>query len=750
MPDECAAFVTAWLDAPWEVLSAAQVVGTRPAIVTKVKHPSAIHSERRFMSGAPVSHQPRPGSSQWGALAYCHDANFRAPFVSCGRGSDDGARTKIARAFCDQQTACKGWLRGLSRRTVMLTLSFFRCKLPIGARVRRVSQTSLLALVLAELATACSGSMSREHDAVDPGSDEPADAPKPPIIPEVPDPVLPEFDNLTCAPITPVLTEGRLLTRAQYQNTINDLFRGQVQGQWTASFPAENEVFGFRTSAEFHRATPWLAEAQMVASEAVAASVRANLATIAPCAAAPSQALRGEALNAALQCARDYLATYGFRAVRRPLTAAEEQPYLDLFEEGATTQGSAYGIELVTQALLQSPQFLYRLEMADSPDAGNGIGELVDSFGLASRLSYLFWNSMPDDELFAVAQAGTLVQPDVLRAQAERLLNSPKAQSALFDFTEQWLNLAALNGAVRNGVGTPTQAGGEVTEPARDAGASTQYSSAWRTSVQTFVSALYASGATFGDLMSSPDVYVNRALAPVYGVTLPEGTPDGAFVRVEMPAGERAGLLTQPGLMALLAHSDQSAPILRGVFVRDKILCQPTPSAPPSVDPTPPMLDPNATTRERFAQHTSNPGCASCHNLIDPIGLGLENYDELGRYRATENGLDIDPSGALKGLREQELEGEFTGAVGLAEKLSGSVQAQTCFVTQWYRYGMGRVEQAEDLCSIRDMVETLVSSGGDLRQMLLRFVDTDAFRYRTLLDPTLLDPEEQAAGEPAP
>lgn len=609
-----------------------------------------------------------------------------------------------------------------------------------------MSKTSLLALVLAKLATGCAATAATDQ-AADAGL-EPADPPKPPIIPEVPDPVLPEFDNLSCAPVTPILTEARLLTRAQYQNTIDDLFRGQVQGHWTAAFPAENEVFGFRTSAEFHRATPWLAEAQMVASEGVAAGVRANLTTIAPCAAGQTEPVRGEALNAALECARGYLATYGFRAFRRPLTAAEEQPFLDLFEEAATAQGSAYGIELVTRALLQSPQFLYRLETAYSPDASNGMGELVDSFGLASRLSYLFWNSMPDDELFAVAQAGTLTQPEVLRTQAERLLKSPKAQNALFDFTEQWLNLGALNGAVRNGIGTPGEsADGEPLEPARGA-ASNQYSAAWRSSIQTFVSQLYANGATFGDLMLSSDVYVNRALAKVYGVEVPEGTPDGTFVRVEMPAGERAGLLTQPGLMALLAHSDQSAPILRGVFVRDKILCQPTPSAPPSVDPTPPMLDPNATTRERFAQHTANAGCASCHNLIDPIGLGLENYDELGRYRTTENGFDIDASGALKGLREKELEGEFVGAVGLAEKLSTSVQAQTCFVTQWYRYGMGRVEQSEDLCSIRDMVETLVGSGGDLRQMLLRFVDTDAFRYRTLPTSTELASQAEAEGTP--
>ncbi len=312
------------------------------------------------------------------------------------------------------------------------------------------------------------------------------------------------------------------------------------------------------------------------------------------------------------------------------------------------------------------------------------------------------------------------------------MLASPRAAASIHDFSEQWLGLDALNGAVRNHAqpsnSDPDAAASEP--PSAD----TQYSGSWRQSVLTYVSQLYAGGATFHDLMTSPDVYVDRGLAALYGTSVPAESPDGALVRVESPPGERVGLLTQPGLMALLAHADQSAPILRGVFVRDKILCQPTPPAPPSVDPTPPMLDPAATTRERFAQHTADTSCASCHALIDPIGLGLENYDELGRYRATENGLEIDVSGALVGLREEAIVGEFTGAAGLSEKLSESAQAQTCFVTQWYRYGMGRVEQTEDLCSIKELVQAFIDSDGDLRQMLLTFVQTDAFRYRTLGD----------------
>lgn len=638
------------------------------------------------------------------------------------------------------QLRCKCWPKATSRRRVPSVVLAFHVHLrrtPAIVQPWRLGRTPLAYWALVACVAAGNAGCSGSSPSVGDEPEEmltPGDAPRPPVIPEVPDPVMPEFDNLTCADVTPVLTEGRLLTRLQYQNTVTDLFQGQIDGVWTTSFPAENEVLGFRTSAEFHRATPWLAEAQMVAAEAIAAEVRTKLDAIAPCATTHAEAVPPDGMQEALACARGFLSTYGFRAFRRPLTTAEEQPYLELFEQAAAQQGSAYGLELVTQALLQSPQFLYRLEAPGSPEATNGAGELVDSFGLASRLSYLFWNSMPDDELFAVAQAGTLVEPEVLRSQAERMLASPRSVASIRDFADQWLGLDALSGAVRNQA-QPTDEAGAPLDPAAEAPmATSQYAGAWRSSLLTYVSEQYVGNAKFRDLMSAPDVYVDRSLAPLYSTAVPTDTPDGGFVRVEFAAGERSGLLTQPGLMAMLAHSDQTAPILRGVFVRDKILCQPTPPAPPTVDPTPPMLDPNATTRERFAQHTADASCAGCHSLIDPIGLGLENYDQLGRYRATENGLEIDSSGSLVGLREEAIVGDFVGATGLSQRLSESVQAQTCFVTQWYRYGMGRVEQTEDLCSIKELVQGFLESDGDLRQMLLSFVETDAFRYRTLGD----------------
>ncbi len=635
----------------------------------------------------------------------------------------------------------------------------------------------------------------------------------------------------TCGEVNSVPYEGRLLTRAQYQNTVTDLFGGRVQGEWVANFPAENEVGGFRTNAESHRATSWLAEAHLTAAEAISAEVKQNLNDLAPCAtvedlATPSTDAALQ--NAAESCARTFLSTYGFRAFRRPLAAAEEQPLLALFAVGYQESGAPYGLELMTQALLLSPQFLYRIEAPTTVVEPGSDGELVDGFGLASRLSYLLWNSMPDEELLAVAQSGTLEQPEVLRAQAERLLDSPKAHAAIEDFAEQWLGLGALNGAVRripegadsieetspdvtstdsttsdtsstdsatntdtstatvdsaptsdaasehatsdalaatsdsnvdptdaptsdasnvSAVDTSASAAPVATAPSSTTSADTdapgaeqpasdannQFSSAWRASLVEFVSNMYAEDATFASLMLSKEVYVNAQLAELYGTEFP--ADESGFVGVEFPDAERAGLLTQPGLMAMLAHSDQSAPILRGVFVLDALLCQPPPPAPASVDTTPPALDPNATTRERFLQHTVDPACSGCHMFIDPIGLGLENYDELGRFRDNENGLEVDASGELIGLRDVPSNGTFDGAVDLATHLSTSAQALGCFVSKWYQYGSGRGEKARDLCTINALKASFQSSGGNLRELLVAFVLSDAFRYRTLEAP---------------
>lgn len=555
------------------------------------------------------------------------------------------------------------------------------------------------------------------------------DPARPVVLPDVPAPVPLELDGLDCPTQAPVPAEGRLLTRLQYQNTVTDLFSDlaletATVATWVKDFPAENEVLGYRTNAEFHRATPWLVEAHVAAAEAVAQAVRQNLAAVLPCATEVSSADAGSGDAAA--CGDAFLDRFAERAFRRPLQATERAVFADLFAATSTASDLPTAIEVVVQALLQSPQFLYRFETSQTAPIGDGAAYALDGYELASRLSYLLWNSMPDEELWQSAVAGTLADPAELRVQAERLLASPRAGITVSDFSEQWLGLSALASAVRR-VGVTMQTDGSQA-PVIDS----RYSSAWQQSTKLFLADLFVGGGKFTDLFQSPRVFVNRELSQLYPSTVPFAGDDQAFMGVDFGADERSGLLTQPGLMALLSHPDQSAPILRGVFVRDMLLCDPPPPPPPSVNPTPPALDPTATTRERFAQHTADASCANCHRLIDPIGLGLENYDELGRYRVDENGLPLDVSGAIVLARDSSLDGAFTGAKQLSERLGSSAQAQACFITQWYRYGMGRVEQEVDLCSIRQTYDSFAESGGELRSVLLGLVLSDAFRYRSV------------------
>ncbi len=544
--------------------------------------------------------------------------------------------------------------------------------------------------------------------------------------PTGPEPVEPDF-GISCAPVNPVPNEGRLLTRLQYDNTVRDLFRGLVTQSFGATFPPENRVLGFETNAELHRATAWLAEAHVKASEAIAGQLVGQLTQLLPCADEVAQAATQDAA-AARQCASTFIGEYGPRAFRRPLLDAEVEPFVALYDQAAAERGFAHGIQLVIEALLQSPQFLYRFELdASRPVEPSSLvvegaevtgpepSYALDGYEMASRLSYFLWNSMPDDELFAAAANDELVTAEQVEAQARRMVDDSKMAATLGDFHRQWLELDRLPSMVRELPGV-----GEMS-----------YGPDWAISVDLFMHDVFSRGTNVESMMESPYVFMNPRLAGLYGVALPEGTPDNEFVPIAFEEDKRAGLITQPGLLAMLAHSNQSAPIQRGVFIRTSLLCQPPPPPPPSVDPTPPDPDPNATTRERFAQHTADTSCAGCHALIDPIGLGLENFDQLGRYRADENGLPVDPSGAILATREEALAGEFYGGQDLAQRLEESQQFKDCLVTQWYRYASGRVEQTVDLCSMAQARAAFEKSEGNLREMVIAMAISDGFRYRT-------------------
>lgn len=486
------------------------------------------------------------------------------------------------------------------------------------------------------------------------------------------------------------------LTRFQYDNAVRDLLGDATQP--AQAFPPENEVDGYRTIAAANQANPRLVETYITAAEAVAgAAVQQRLNDVAPCATGSDPG----------QCGVDFIKSFGRRAFRRPLSDAEVAPLAGLFAAGSS-QGYAQGIQLVIQAVLQSPQFLYRVDALKAPTVETGAVAL-SGYELAGRLSFALWGSLPDSALLDAADQGKLVTPADVEREARRMLSDARAHDVIRDFSEQWLQLSRLDGAARVGTDLGTD----------------QLNTALRQSLVTFLDQTYLAGqGDFQQLFKSPTVWLDSTLAPLYG-----GAAASGFTAQTLPE-PRAGILTQPALLTILSHSDQTAPVIRGVFVRERFLCLQVQPPPPNLNPVPPKLDPTATTRERFRQHTEQAACSGCHQLIDAVGFGFERYDQLGRYRATENGLDVDESGALIGTGDSSLDGPFSGAVDLAERLANSSMARDCLAKHWYTYTFGRLVTPEDSCSLAQVQRRFAGANGDLKELLVALTQSDSFLYR--------------------
>jgi hypothetical protein len=490
----------------------------------------------------------------------------------------------------------------------------------------------------------------------------------------------------------------RLLTHVQYDNTVEDLL-GDTSNP-SLRFPAENEVLGYRNNVSANQVNPRLVESYLGAAETMSVlAVTEHLDTIAPCASDADPAT----------CGADFIRDFGMRAFRRPLTSDETTIFSGVLT-ATLPQGYPKAIEVLLQVMLQSPQFLYRVDaLPATPESGS---VLLGPYEMASRLSYFLTNSMPDAELFAKAAANELATDQDVEAQARRLIETPRAREMAQDFVDQWLGLARLEGAAREAADVPYGA--------------TELTVDFQESLKAFTdSVLFQPGGNVEALFKSPKLFLTEKLAEIYGVA-----STGPMTELEAPT-ERKGLLTQPAIMALFAHADQSAPVLRGAFVRDRILCLDVPSPPPNVNNTPPTVDPNSTTRERYAQHAADDACAGCHVALDNTGFGFERYDQFGRYRALENGLEVDESGEMFESCDPLLDGKFAGAAELSERVAASELTRDCLATQWYRYAMGRIEDDSDRCSLDGVKERFGARNGEFKELLVAIVLSEGFRYRS-------------------
>ncbi|MEM9461122.1 MAG: DUF1592 domain-containing protein [Myxococcota bacterium] len=496
------------------------------------------------------------------------------------------------------------------------------------------------------------------------------------------------------------------LTQEQYANALRDLLgMGPAAVELAKALPSDEKLgaFTFNTAG----VPSMLADTALRNAEAAAEDFVERLAVQLPC--STSAADRA--------CAQTLVDQLGPRAFRRPLEAQQRERLLALYDQGAS-EGFSEGIARVVTALLTSPWFLYRVELGDGA-AAPGERFRLTAHEVATRLSLMLWNTIPDPALWQAAADGTLDTAAGRRAEAERMLADPRAQAAVMKFHKQWLGVDAVATIERDPELYPefddTLAQGMVDETA------------------AFVRhVIFEDEGSFEALMTATYTVADDAILRLYGI---EPDPDRDRAEpVELDPTERGGVLTRASFLAANAHRDQASPILRGISVRTNLLCQGLPPPPPDVDDLPPPSDPDATTRERFEQHTEDPACAACHELIDPIGFGFSNYDALGRFHELESGQPVDPSGQL--VAADDASGPFTGAVELGQRLAHSTLAQRCYAEQWFVFANGRSMVPSDTCELDRAYTSFVESELDIRELVLAVVESPSFSHRVVADVT--------------
>jgi len=485
----------------------------------------------------------------------------------------------------------------------------------------------------------------------------------------------------------------RRLSNTEYDATIVSLL-GDKTG-YAAAFPTDTVVNGFSNNTDVQDVPPALAEQYMVVSEQIAANATKNTDTLLGC-----------KLSAGEACISDFITRFGLRAWRRPITTIEQTDLLSVYRSGAD---STTGVRLLLEAFLVSPSFLYRVEVG-VPVAGKTYRALT-SWEIASRLSYFLTGTMPDDQLLAAAQADRLTTPDGIVSETKRILATPAARARVAEFFAGWLDLRGVDRLQRDVQQYPKW---DSRLPALLAN-----------ETKTFATSVVFDGA--GDLvtlLTAPFTYGDPSLATYYGGTV--SSMQNGVARIALPPSQRAGLLTQAAFLA--AHSKEIAtdPVSRGKFLRERIFCQGLPPPPADVIIAAPEITPGTTTRERFKQHESEALCASCHKLIDPMGLAFENFDAIGQWRDQEQGQPIDASGELTNT---DVTGAFVGVVPMTAKLAQSQQVATCFVRQWFRFAFGRAESDSDDPRIGTIASGFETAKGKVQELMIGLTTTPDFRY---------------------
>jgi hypothetical protein len=454
------------------------------------------------------------------------------------------------------------------------------------------------------------------------------------------------------------------LTHTQWANTVADLFEGLKLPTFAQTFrgdPRENGAL-FDNSAD-----------TLSVDQALWQAYQRAATQIAIVAAGDADFLAKWAPDDGIAAAREetLIRTLGARAYRRPLRDDEVQSYLTLFAGAAQVFPDRpkleAGAELVIQALLQSPYFLYRLEDTNK----TGADEPLSDYQRAARLSYALWDTMPDASLEEKAEAGALADAGVIAEEARRLLDSPRAEPVLQHLHYQLLNIERYRSITRYPEETLPDMAAEEN----------------RLFLQHTI---FDESGTLTDLLTSTKTFANKALADLYGLP---GDFGSEYQPVELDPAQRSGIFTQIGFLASNANSGTPDPIHRGAFLARRIACINVPMPPPDVPPLPAAM--GRTNRETVASHTETPGtiCAGCHGaFINPLGFPFEYYDGLGRYRSEDNGQAVD------GSSTPPLEGspQVNDALELARTLADSSEVHRCYAKHLLEFSFGRLSTSED------------------------------------------------------
>ncbi|MCA9689268.1 MAG: DUF1592 domain-containing protein [Myxococcales bacterium] len=451
---------------------------------------------------------------------------------------------------------------------------------------------------------------------------------------------------------------ARRLSHFEYQNTLRDLFPHIQVPQ--IEMPADPSSEGFDNDGEALVPSTVLIEHYDNTAREIARLATDDLPTLLGCDPADGEV-----------CAEDFVRRFGERAFRRPLTDQEVADFSVFYAEPPGDADFRAGTELTLQLFLQSPQFLYRLEIPAEGDELPGPGEFapIGAYELASRMSYFLWSSMPDDELRAAAGSGGLASTADIEAQARRMLADPKAKDAFLHFHEQWFDLGRVDTVSK----LPEANFDDAT---RDAA---------KQEARMFVEhVIFDEQGTLGDLLTSTRTFVNDRLAGLYGVAAP--APD-TWVEVELDPSQRAGFMTQIAFLSGHGHPLNPSPVLRGVYSLKDVLCWPL-GAPPPVAAAMmiPEAPPDQTNRETYDNLTSADECAFCHDIINPVGFTFEHYDTLGQWRDVDNNQAVDASGHFQDL-------SFANAPDMMGQLADYPDVHRCVSKKWLRfaYGGGRV-----------------------------------------------------------